>query len=174
MNISKTIRFEAGHRLAKGYPGNCQHIHGHSYVATVEMKSTTQHLNNYGFVKDFNDFKNLKEWIDSNWDHAFLVNREDLPMLDFLKVNDQRHFIFESNPTAELIAKELFKVASELLNDDGSQVCRVLINETSTSEAEYTLQDDNSSSSLSATVTETATLVCCATSTINDGTVSYY
>lgn len=141
MKISKTIRFEAGHRLAKGYPGNCQHIHGHSYVVTVEMDSLGP-LNKFGFVKDFNDFKSLKDWIDTNWDHAFLVAKEDTTMLDFLRENDQRHFEFENNPTAENIAEKLFSVAGSLLNDDFSKVTKVLVNETVTSEAVYTSVDN--------------------------------
>ena len=140
MKISKTIRFEAGHRLAKGYPGNCQHIHGHSYVVTVEMDSLGD-LNRFGFVKDFNDYKPLKEWIDANWDHAFLVARDDKNMVDFLWKNEQRHFIFNENPTAENIAAELFKVASELLNDEYSKVTVIKVNETATSEAVYTFAD---------------------------------
>lgn len=140
MKISKTIRFEAGHRLAKGYPGNCQHAHGHSYIVTVEMDSLGK-LNNFGFVKDFNDFKPLKEWIDTNWDHAFLVAKEDQSMLDFLRENDQRHFIFDENPTAENIASKLFNVASELLNDNYSKVTVIKVNETATSEAVYTNED---------------------------------
>ncbi len=142
MKISKTIRFEAGHRLAKGYPGNCQHVHGHSYVVTVEMESRGK-LNKFGFVKDFNDFKPLKEWIDSNWDHAFLVSKDDNSMLDFLRENDQRHYVFEDNPTAEYIAGELHRIASGLLNDDYSRVTTVLVNETATSEAVYTSGDRN-------------------------------
>lgn len=140
MKISKTLKFEAGHRLAKGYPGNCQHAHGHSYVVTVEMDSLGT-LNHYGFVKDFGDYKPLKEWIDANWDHAFLVAREDKVMLDFLLENDQRHFIFEENPTAENIAAKLFAVASELLNDNYSKVTVIKVNETATSEAVYTRED---------------------------------
>jgi 6-pyruvoyltetrahydropterin/6-carboxytetrahydropterin synthase len=140
MKISKDLKFEAGHRLAAGYPGNCQHAHGHSYVVTVEMDSIGT-LNKYGFVKDFNDYKLLKEWIDTNWDHAFLVSREDKTMLDFLIENDQRHYIFASNPTAENIAERLFGVATDLLNDDFSKVTKVLVKETATSEAVYTTAD---------------------------------
>lgn len=140
MKISKTIRFEAGHRLVRGYPGNCQHAHGHSYVITVEMDSVGR-LNKYGFVKDFNDFKPLKEWIDTNWDHAFLVAKEDTAMLDFLRDNGQRHYTFDNNPTAEYIAEKMFDIASGLLNDEFSKVTKVLVNETATSEAVYSTAD---------------------------------
>jgi len=137
MIVSKTLKFEAGHRLAFGYPGNCQHAHGHSYIVTVVMEATTDDLDKFGFVKDFNDFKPLKQWIDDKWDHAFLVAQNDTPMLTFLRENKQRHFIFDSNPTAENIARELFIVAEELLNDGGATVTEVRVNETATSEAVY-------------------------------------
>ncbi len=138
MKITKTVKWEAGHRLAKDYPGNCQHVHGHSYVATIEMTLTARALNKFGFVKDFNDFKEVKTWIDDNWDHAFLVASDDVPMREFLKANEQRTFIFEDNPTAENIAKILFGKASDILNDGCSEVTKVIINETATSEAIYT------------------------------------
>ena len=138
MEISKMIRFEAGHRLARGYPGNYQHIHGHSYVVTVLMElRANRKLNKYGFVKDYNEFKPLKKWIDDNWDHAFLVASEDEPMLAFLEANKQRHFVFEDNPSAENIAKLLYHKAAELLDDDFSYVSGVKIKETATSEAVY-------------------------------------
>jgi len=140
MKISKTLKFEAGHRLARGYPGNCQHAHGHSYIVTVEMDSLGD-LNRYGFVKDFNDFKPLKDWIDNNWDHAFLVYSQDKAMLDFLVDNNQRHFIFAENPTAEHIAAVLYRVASDHLNDEFSKVTTIKVNETATSEAVYTTAD---------------------------------
>ena len=138
MKITKTIKWEAGHRLAKGYPGNCQHVHGHSYVATIEMSLVHgSSLNKYGFVKDFNDFKELKTWVDDNWDHAFLVASDDVEMREFLDKNEQRQYIFNNNPTAEYIAQKLYEVAGELLNDYCSKVTKVIINETATSEAIY-------------------------------------
>lgn len=141
MKIAKQLKFEAGHRLAKGYPGNCQHVHGHSYIVTVEMVLTGKALNKYGFVKDYNDFKPLKEWVDTNWDHAFLVAQEDKSMLTFLVDNNQRHYIFADNPTAEAISVELFKIASDMLNDEFAAVTTVFVKETATSEATYTAAD---------------------------------
>jgi 6-pyruvoyltetrahydropterin/6-carboxytetrahydropterin synthase len=137
MKISKQIKWEAGHRLAHGYPGNCQHVHGHSYIATIEMELVGKKLNQFGFVKDFGDFKQLKNWVDDNWDHAFLVANDDTSMLNFLKENKQRLYIFAENPTAEYIAQELFEVAKTMLNDQYSRVVAVKVNETATSEAVY-------------------------------------
>jgi len=138
MKITKSVKWEAGHRLAKEYPGNCQHVHGHSYVATIEMTLVEgSSLNKYGFVKDFNDFKTVKKWIDDNWDHAFLVASDDIEMREFLDNNKQRQYVFNTNPTAEYIAQKLFDVSADLLNDYCSKVTKVIVNETATSEAIY-------------------------------------
>lgn len=133
MKISKSFKWEAAHRLVHGYPGNCSQLHGHSYTATVVMESLGQ-LNHFGFVKDFNEMKVLKQWVDHNWDHATLVSSEDLELLSWLISNKQRHFIVEYNPTAEIIGTLLFGQAAKLLNDTHSRVVEVRVNETCTSE----------------------------------------
>ena len=139
MKVAKEFRFEAGHRLYK-YPGNCRNIHGHSYVATIEMELTGDHLNEYGFVKDFGDFKAVKEWIDEKWDHAFLANEADTTVIEFLRrpEENQRLFICPTNPTAEWMAMHLYQVACNLLNEFNCKVCSVSIKETATSNAIYT------------------------------------
>jgi len=136
--VSKELKFEAAHRLINGYPGNCKNIHGHSYIAIVEMGlSSKATLNKYGFVKDFGDFKDLRKWVDDNWDHAFLVNIADDSMIRFLREEEQRHYIFKDNPTAEHMCIILFDIASQILNDVCSTVTSVKIYETTTSEAVY-------------------------------------
>lgn len=141
MQVSKEIKWEAAHRLVHNYPGNCAHLHGHSYKATIVMESTTDKLDQYGFVKDFNDFKGLRAWVDANWDHGTLVSSDDLQLLEWLQRGRQRYFIIADNPTAERIGKELFIKASQLLNDPQSRVIEVKINETSNSEAVITFND---------------------------------
>ena len=117
MKISTDLKWEAAHRLVDGYPGNCAHNHGHSYKATVFVELLGESLNEYGFVKDFADFKLLKKWIDDNWDHATLVNARDKELLEFLSKNKQRFYVFENNPTAENIALQLYLAACTSLND---------------------------------------------------------
>ena len=139
ITVSKEIRFEAGHRLVNDYPGKCKHAHGHSYVAIITMElNEGVSLNKYGFVKDYGDFKEVKDWVDDNWDHSFLVARTDFTMRKFLEENEQRHWIFnDSNPTAEAMAKELYHRSSGILNDTCATVTEVRLKETATSEAVY-------------------------------------
>ena len=64
-------------------------MHGHNYIVEVELQSAT--LNQYGFVRDYNELGALKEYIDSTIDHRHL--------------ND---VLGDDNTTAEQIAKFLF------------------------------------------------------------------
>ncbi|MDR0427593.1 MAG: 6-carboxytetrahydropterin synthase [Dysgonamonadaceae bacterium] len=87
--ISKQFSFSASHVLSllgAGHP--CARMHGHNYVITIHLKSET--LDEYGFVKDYNDLKIVKHFIDEHLDHRHL--------------ND----VIPYHPTSENIAKFLF------------------------------------------------------------------
>lgn len=89
--ISKQFAFSASHilnGLAENHP--CGRLHGHNYVITVHLKSNS--LTSAGFVKDYRELQFIKDYIDTNLDHRHL--------------ND----IFEGNPSAENIAKQLFDI----------------------------------------------------------------
>lgn len=87
--ISKEFAFSASHILSlleEGHP--CARMHGHNYIITIHLKSQT--LDQYGFVKDYNDLKVVKQFIDEKLDHRHL--------------ND----IIPGHPTSENIAKFIF------------------------------------------------------------------
>ena len=144
--VTKELKFEAAHRLVYGYPGKCQHNHGHSWVVfvTVGLRNEANPsgvlrtgLDTYGFVKDFGDFKPLKEWIDEQLDHATIVSRDDDDFRMWLERNGQRQFVVTGNPTSENLTKIIFEKAQELLEDERCRVVEVRIKETCTSEASY-------------------------------------
>ncbi|MDD4010373.1 MAG: 6-carboxytetrahydropterin synthase [Fermentimonas sp.] len=89
--ISKEFSFSAGHSLF-GLPEDhpCSRFHGHNYVVTVHLRSDK--LNPQGFVRDYNELKFVKEYIDSKLDHRNL--------------ND---IMAPLNSSAENIAKMLFE-----------------------------------------------------------------
>lgn len=87
--IAKEFKFDASHILIgmpEGHP--CGRLHGHTYTVVIHLQSPQLSLE--GFVRDYNDLKPIKEYIDKYLDHRHL--------------ND----VLEMNPTAELIAVHLY------------------------------------------------------------------
>jgi len=140
--IQKEIRWEAAHRLVQGYSGKCSRNHGHSWVARVVVELRPEAtLNEFGFVKDFGEFRPLRDWVEEHWDHATLVSEQDESLLTWLRENDQKYYLFPGNPTSEIMAETLFRVASELLNDERCFVRRVTLRETCTSKVVYEAEE---------------------------------
>ena len=83
-------KFSSAHFL-KGYKGKCENIHGHNYEVEVRIK--VEKLPESGFVYDFVEIKNYLKSILP--DHQFLNE------------------IFDFNPTAEELARWIFKKMKE-------------------------------------------------------------
>lgn len=108
------ITFASGHRLLE-HGGRCVYPHGHTYTAEIWVASEA--LNHLGFVVDFTEIKQkVNAWIEEHWDHAFLVNGKDGELLAALRsVKGSRVFVFPiENPSAEVMARELYGKAQEL------------------------------------------------------------
>lgn len=87
--IWKEFHFSAAHQL-HGLPDDhpCSRVHGHNYIVKVLLSGND--LDETGFIRDFNDLKPLKRYIDDELDHRNL--------------ND----ILDVQTSAENIAKHLF------------------------------------------------------------------
>ena len=157
--ISKTFRFEAGHRVWKqnlthgrgaeftrsaGVPQNkCVNLHGHSYVLEVTVGSDV--LSEQDMVMDFYHVKNaLKDLIDEI-DHSFIIDVSD-PMYPELrdvaqKFGAMKIFPVDFCPTAEALAKFFYDHLTKKLEEVGLlgevKVVKVVLWETATSKAEY-------------------------------------
>lgn len=69
--IRKTFHFSASHQLHQvdeGHP--CARLHGHNYEITVELQS--EQLDDKGFVKDYLELAEFKNYIDNYLDHRHL------------------------------------------------------------------------------------------------------
>jgi 6-pyruvoyltetrahydropterin/6-carboxytetrahydropterin synthase len=113
--ISKEYHFSASHILP-GLPADhpCSRMHGHNYIVEVEL--CAKKLNKHGFVRDYRELDELKQYIDSTVDHRHL--------------ND----IFGDNGTsAESIAKFFY----DWCKSRWSEVTAVRVRETPRSCAEY-------------------------------------
>lgn len=143
-SVTRRFTFDAAHRVW-GHEGNCRHIHGHRYVAEVTVLA--EKLDSLGRVVDFSVIKKkVGDWIAANWDHNLLVNTEDPLFTAWVEDNStlfqcKKPFSFlNENPTAENIAKVLYRVSDELLNvgeDNMMVVENVRIWETENCYADY-------------------------------------
>lgn len=92
--ITKRFTFEAAHQLP-WHGGKCKNLHGHSYKLEVTLGS--QGLTENGIVIDFDILSAIVEnTVTKRYDHKLL--------------ND-----FLPNPTAELLAVEIWRVVAETL-----------------------------------------------------------
>lgn len=57
------------------HSGHCRLIHGHNWTIGITM--IAGELDKCGFVQDFGEMKEIKEWITKNLDHRLLLNSDD-------------------------------------------------------------------------------------------------
>ena len=82
--------FEAAHRI-ENYPGKCERLHGHNWIVEAIVQGDT--LNELGILVDFKILKSELNKVLDELDHQYLNELE----------------IFAGkNPTAEIIAKEIY------------------------------------------------------------------
>jgi 6-pyruvoyltetrahydropterin/6-carboxytetrahydropterin synthase len=69
--IAKRFAFSASHVIG-GLPAQhpCAQLHGHNYE--VEVVLISRELDAVGFVRDYRELAELKEFIDDNLDHRHL------------------------------------------------------------------------------------------------------
>lgn len=128
------VTFDAGHRLL-GYNGKCASPHGHTFRAELLVEG--EELDGLGLLVDFGDLKStVKGFVDSRWDHGFLLNSDDTVLLDSLqRVPEAKVYVLPGvNPSAEAMARELFAVAAERF---GEAVSSVRVWESTTQYGEY-------------------------------------
>lgn len=108
------INFRSGHRLIEPYEGKCNNVHGEGYTAIVILEQ--QVVDETGMIIDFSTCKKIiKQWIDDNWDHAYIGNENDI-VLKYLTDEGFRTFdMGDINPTAENMAYVLHNVIKKNL-----------------------------------------------------------
>ncbi len=118
MEITTKLEFDAGHRIPH-HKSTCKNLHGHRYAIEVTIKGevVSDKLNSdFGMVMDFKDAKELiKKTIVEEWDHSFIVFKDDNVVLEFLESLDgHKTVVFPLVPTAEnmaLVAMEKLKTS---------------------------------------------------------------
>ncbi len=92
--------FAAAHAL-RGYPGDCQNLHGHNWKVEVEVRANR--LNKIGIAIDFKKLKGMTQHIIDDLDHSSL---NEIPPFD------------QTNPTAENIAAYIYHRLAEDLEKE--------------------------------------------------------
>ena len=100
--------FAAAHKIID-YPGDCCHVHGHTWK--VEVVFIGDELNKLGILFDFRDAKKILSRILSDFDHK-LIN--EIPPFDTI------------NPTAENLAGYFFsRIKNEAIENCRLQEVKV-------------------------------------------------
>ncbi|MFB0516355.1 MAG: 6-pyruvoyl tetrahydropterin synthase family protein [Candidatus Neomarinimicrobiota bacterium] len=113
MKVVKRFRWSMAHRLTHGYQGPCASLHGHEYEVEVTVAGEMDAM---GLAVDFADIKRACQgWIKEHLDHTTIVYDQDTPLLDFLQLEKQKHYVVDFNTTAENIAIHLREVLQKEL-----------------------------------------------------------
>tara|TARA_B100000795_G_scaffold87413_1_gene63612 strand:- start:1032 stop:1469 length:438 start_codon:yes stop_codon:yes gene_type:complete len=118
MEITTKLDFDAGHRIPH-HKSSCKNLHGHRYSIEVTIKGevvSDKSNSDFGMVMDFKDAKELiKKTIVEEWDHSFIVYKNDKIVLKFLEsLEDHKTIVFPLVPTAEnmaLVAMDKLKIS---------------------------------------------------------------
>jgi 6-pyruvoyltetrahydropterin/6-carboxytetrahydropterin synthase len=136
MKIAKEFRWEMGHRLPEHF-GQCKNIHGHSYKMLVEIEGE---LNKDEMVIDYYDVEKIINPIIGKLDHAFMVNKNDKVVLEFLEKMNSKKVIVDFQSTAENICLYLLNEIKKVsLPQDVSEI-KVRVYETSHDYAEEAIR----------------------------------
>lgn len=126
MQISKTFRIEAAHRLPRVPAGHkCARLHGHSFVIEIHVEGPVDPV--LGWVMDFADISAAFAPLYQQLDHHYL---NDVPGLE--------------NPTSEELARWIWRRLAPAL----PLLSRVVVHETCTSACSYAGGEDPSADSV--------------------------
>ena len=122
--IKKEFHLSASHTL-RGLPEGhqCGRDHGHNYIIIICLKSDK--LNGVGFVQDYGELKDIKEFLDNHWDHRNLNK-----IYPFSRDFDGPDYV---NPSAENMAMFLFNK----FTDKYPKMYAVTVSETPKTTATY-------------------------------------
>lgn len=72
------------------HEGHCRFIHGHNWTFEFEFDCAVP--DDCGFVMDFGDLKQVKEWLGRTFDHTLVINHND-PLNGGMLLHDLLHFV---------------------------------------------------------------------------------
>lgn len=94
---------------------HCKYVHGYSREFYFEFAASE--LTQEGWVVDFGGLKKLKDWLDSVFDHTFLIAQDDPEMETWKALNERGAIMLRvlPNPGMEGTALYVYEQASKIL-----------------------------------------------------------
>ena len=137
ITASRYHDFSAGHKVT-GHENKCSHLHGHNYRVHFIVRLGSG-LDDIGRVMDFSVIKSLLcDWLESNWDHRFLIYEKDRDALWLQEQFTEDVVLTSFNPTAENMAEHLVEsVGPRQLHITGCELIRCVVEETRKCQATY-------------------------------------
>lgn len=121
--------FDSAHFLA-GYEGKCANIHGHRWVAEVEIGAEALQENGAkrGMLIDFGDLKKEVRALADTFDHTLIYEKGSLKPATLAALTEEGFSLTEIDcrPTAENLARLFYRKLAE----KGLPVVRTTIYET--------------------------------------------
>ena len=145
MKFKSTKRFgpiTTGHRQWRD-KGHCSYIHG--YGRYVRLTFEASKLDICGWGMDFGDLRDIKRWIESEWDHNVLIAADD-PLIPELKKLEEVGGIYLNilpdgyYPGIEESCRYLYDMINPMIKEKTNnrvEITRVEIWETEKNQAEY-------------------------------------
>ena len=140
--IGKRFSFEAAHKIPwhtspDGSPGKCSRLHGHSYRGMAYLRGE---IDEKGWVKDFYEMGVDLKSLEGAFDHQYLNERA--PFDRAVELSEGRNWTSLDSgetfwPTTEHVAAYFLWY----LRSQDSRYCKVVIQETDTSEVVVTAED---------------------------------
>ena len=117
MSIQKIFKSETAHITRNVFSSRSKfNIHGHSYKWIIGLDGDIDQSN--GMLIDFKLLKPIKDFVDK-FDHSTVLwSKEENSVKEFFKNNFKRVIIMVRNPTAENMARALFKKTDDWLKTD--------------------------------------------------------
>lgn len=141
-SITKNFgEFPAAHRQPF-HQGHCAQIHGHNWSFIVQIEGGPEDLDGQGFLFDFGQFGDVKEWLRQNFDHTLLLQTDD-PQLEHLteSIGDLSRIVVLDSVSCEGIAKFFYDYVSGWLRHhavgSGTVVASVTVTEDLKNSATY-------------------------------------
>ncbi|MFZ2323546.1 MAG: 6-carboxytetrahydropterin synthase [Ignavibacteriaceae bacterium] len=136
MKIAKEFRWEMGHRLPDHF-GLCKNIHGHSYKMIVEFEGE---LDKNQMVIDYYDVEKIVNPVIDSLDHAFMVNKDDKLVVEFLEKLNSKKVVVDFLATAENICLYLISEIKKCSLPNNISTVKVRVYETEFDYAEETMR----------------------------------